>query len=73
MSERVERIRSCLTTEWKSTQEIADEAGVTAICHPLATVYRQLSKWERWGDVERRVIHDPKTPGHHRAEWRLRR
>ncbi len=70
MSEYIDRIDRALTTEWKSTRELAREAGDHSV-HISANIGRHLRSLERYGLAESRGSVRAYPSGTRRVtEWR---
>ena len=58
MSDDTERIRACLTRDWKTTVQILEESGIRCTSRKCAIskVYRTLYSDCRYGLVEKEVV-----------------
>ncbi len=67
MSDRTERVRGCVDSQWRTTREIAETAQVGM---PANTIYNTLLAEYRKGIYDRRRVSCPE--GGFKTEWRLR-
>lgn len=72
MSEGAERIRACLTRDWKTTAQILEESGIRCTSRRigLAKVYRALDSDRKYGLVEKATVEHVGRGGK-AAIWRL--
>ena len=69
MSERTDRIENALGSDWATTRQIAESAGLSSP-YDMVEAYHALRKLERYGRAERRVREG--GPSGRVAEWRRR-
>lgn len=69
MSERTDRIENALGSDWATTRQIAESAGLSGPCG-MTAAYHALRKLEKYGRAERRVGEG--GPSGRIAEWRRR-
>ena len=69
MSERTDRIENALGSDWATTRQIAESAGLSG-SYDMNEAYHALRKLEKSGRAERRVREG--GPSGRVAEWRRR-
>lgn len=69
MSERTDRIENALGSDWATTRQIAESAGLSG-SYDMNEAYHALRKLEKYGRAERRVRVG--GPSGRVAEWRRR-
>ena len=69
MSERTDRIENALGSDWATTRQIAESAGLSG-SYDMVEAYHALRKLEKYGRAERRVTEG--GPSGRVAEWRRR-
>ena len=69
MSERTDRIENALGSDWATTRQIAESAGLSG-SYDMTEAYHALRKLEKYGRAERRVKEG--GPSGSVAEWRRR-
>jgi hypothetical protein len=69
MSERTDRIENALGSDWATTRQIAESAGLSG-SYDMNEAYHALRKLEKYGRAERRVTEG--GPSGRVAEWRRR-
>ena len=69
MSERTDRIENALGSDWATTRQIAESAGLSG-SYDMNEAYHALRKLEKYGRAERRVTAG--GPSGRVAEWRRR-
>lgn len=69
MSERTDRIENALGSDWATTRQIAESAGLSG-SYDMNEAYHALRKLEKYGRAERRVVEG--GPSGRVAEWRRR-
>ena len=69
MSERTDRIENALGSDWATTRQIAESAGLSG-SYDMNEAYHALRKLEKYGRAERRVKEG--GPSGKVAEWRRR-
>lgn len=68
MSAGAEAVLAALTDEWRTTREVAADAGLPIRYGSYTTVYHILQKASRAGTAEQRIV---KEDGRiRRAQWR---
>lgn len=72
MSEDTERIRACLSRDWKTTVQILEESGIRCTNRRcgLVKVYNTLDSDRRYGLVEKATVEHVGRNGK-AAIWRL--
>lgn len=69
MSDRTDRIENALGSDWATTRQIAESAGLSG-SYDMNEAYHALRKLEKYGRAERRVKEG--GPSGRVAEWRRR-
>ena len=69
MSERTDRIENALGSDWATTRQIAESAGLSG-SYDMTEAYHALRQLEKYGRAERRVTEG--GPSGRVAEWRRR-